>query len=139
MKQTIFVVEDDADISRLVRYHLETSEFSVKVFPSGAGVIRQAEADPPSLFLLDIMIPGGSGLDLCREIRSRSSTVPILVLSSASDEFDKVLLLELGADDYVTKPFSPRELLARVRAALRRLSQVTLPSDVISFDDVVVN
>jgi DNA-binding response OmpR family regulator len=84
-------------------------------------------------------LPGKSGQDLCREIKHECSSVPILVLSAASDVLDKVLLLELGADDYVTKPFSPRELLARVRAAVRRLNQATDKVELFSFDDVEVN
>jgi DNA-binding response OmpR family regulator len=84
-------------------------------------------------------LPGRSGQDICREIKRQSPTVPILVLSAASDIVDKVLLLELGADDYVTKPFSPRELLARVRAAVRRLNQSPEKREIYSFDDVEVN
>ena len=93
----------------------------------------------PRLVILDLRLPGKSGQDLCREIKHESSNVPILVLSAASDVLDKVLLLELGADDYVTKPFSPRELLARVRASLRRLNQASDKLEAFSFDDVEVN
>jgi DNA-binding response OmpR family regulator len=93
----------------------------------------------PRVVILDLRLPGKSGQDLCREIKHESSNVPILVLSAASDVLDKVLLLELGADDYVTKPFSPRELLARVRAAVRRLNQVNDKVEVFGFDDVEVN
>jgi DNA-binding response OmpR family regulator len=89
--------------------------------------------------ILDLRLPGRPGQDICREIKRVASTVPILVLSAASDVVDKVLLLELGADDYVTKPFSPRELLARVRASIRRLNQAPDKGDTFSFDDVEVN
>jgi DNA-binding response OmpR family regulator len=140
MRQTIFVVEDDADISRLVRYHLETSEFSVRVFPSGNGVIRQAEADPPSLFLLDIMIPGGSGLDLCREIRQSGtlSKSPVIFLTAKISETDRIAGLELGADDYIAKPFSPREMVARVKAVLRRFDRA-LPHSILRQGDVEID
>ncbi len=93
----------------------------------------------PRIVILDLRLPGKSGQDLCREIKQECSNVPILVLSAASDVLDKVLLLELGADDYVTKPFSPRELLARVRAAFRRLNQSSDKIEVFGFDDVEVN
>jgi DNA-binding response OmpR family regulator len=96
-------------------------------------------ATTPRVVILDLRLPGKSGQDLCREIKHESSNVPILVLSAASDVLDKVLLLELGADDYVTKPFSPRELLARVRAAVRRLNQSSDKVEVFGFDDVEVN
>ena len=96
-------------------------------------------ATMPRIVILDLRLPGKSGQDICREIKQEFSNVLILVLSAASDVLDKVLLLEIGADDYVTKPFSPRELLARVRAAMRRLSQASDKSEVFSFDDVEVN
>jgi len=93
----------------------------------------------PRIVVLDLRLPGKSGQDICREIKREASNVPILVLSAASDVLDKVLLLELGADDYVTKPFSPRELLARVRATFRRLNQSADKVEIFSFDDVEVN
>src|SRR5215831_156235 len=93
----------------------------------------------PDIIVLDLRVPGKSGQDICREIKREASNLPILVLSAASDVLDKVLLLELGADDYVTKPFSPRELLARVRAAFRRSNQPSVSVQVFSFDDVEVN
>ena len=93
----------------------------------------------PDIIVLDLRVPGKSGQDICREIKREASNLPILVLSAASDVLDKVLLLELGADDYVTKPFSPHELLARVRVAFRRLNQPSVSVQVFSFDDVKVN
>jgi two-component system phosphate regulon response regulator PhoB len=122
VKRTIFVVEDDADIAGLVRHHLETAGFCVRTFAQTAGVLSDAEKAPPCLFLLDIMLPGGDGLELCKRIRSMPNlaAVPIIFLTARSGEADRVIGLELGADDYVSKPFSPRELAARVRAVLRR-------------------
>ena len=122
MKPSIFVVEDDPDISRLVRHHLENDGFSVRVYPTGATVIADAERQRPALFVLDIMVPGKDGLELCRTIRQTSAlaSVPVIFLTAKSSEADRVLGLELGADDYIAKPFSPRELQARIRAILRR-------------------
>lgn len=131
MKQVIFVVEDDGDIARLVRLHLETAGFAVRPFFSGAGVIAEAQRQKPALFVLDIMVPGRDGLDLCRQIRQTPelASVPVIFLTARSSEADRVLGLELGADDYIPKPFSPRELVARVKAVLRRFERPlsTLP------------
>jgi DNA-binding response OmpR family regulator len=125
MKLSIFVVEDDPDISRLVRHHLESGGFAVKLFPSGATVISESEKQRPALFILDIMVPGKDGLELCRQIRQTPSLAPtpVIFLTARSGEADRVLGLELGADDYIPKPFSPRELVARVKAVLRRFER----------------
>jgi two-component system phosphate regulon response regulator PhoB len=130
VKQTIFAVEDDTDISRLVRHHLEGAGYVVRTFASASGVVAEAEKQPPSLFLLDIMIPGGDGLELCRRIRQTSSIamVPVIFLTARISESDKVIGLELGADDYIPKPFSPRELVARIRAVLRRFERPLAPA-----------
>jgi DNA-binding response OmpR family regulator len=130
VKQTIFAVEDDTDISRLVRHHLEAAGYGVRSFPASAGVIGEAEKQSPTLFLLDIMLPGGDGLELCRRIRQTPalSMVPVIFLTAKATESDKVIGLELGADDYIPKPFSPRELVARVRAVLRRFERPLAPA-----------
>ena len=130
VKQTIFAVEDEADISRLVRHHLEGAGYIVRTFTATAGVIAEAEKQPPALFLLDIMIPGGDGLELCRRIRQTAtiSMVPVIFLTARISESDKVIGLELGADDYIPKPFSPRELVARIRAVLRRFERPLAPA-----------
>ena len=130
MKPLIFLVEDDTDISRLVRHHLESAGYGVRSFPSAAGVITEAERDHPSLFLLDIMVPGGDGLDLCRRIRRMPilGMTPVIFLTAKTTESDRVLGLDLGADDYITKPFSPRELVARTRAVLRRFEKPLTPT-----------
>lgn len=132
VKSHIFVVEDDPDISRLVRHHLEAGGFSVRLFPTGAGVIAEAERQHPVLFILDIMVPGTDGLELCRRIRQTPSVamVPVIFLTAKSGEADRILGLELGADDYVAKPFSPRELLARVKAVLRRFERPLSPTPI---------
>jgi len=130
VKRTIFSVEDDSDISRLVRHHLEAAGYGVRSFPSTSGVITEAEKQSPALFLLDIMLPGGDGLELCRRIRQTSalSMIPVIFLTAKTTESDKVIGLELGADDYIPKPFSPRELVARIRAVLRRFERPLAPA-----------
>ena len=130
MKPSIYVVEDDPDISRLVRHHLEGSGFAVKIFPSGHTVILESERQRPALFILDIMVPGKDGLELCRQIRQTATLAasPVIFLTAKSSEADRVLGLELGADDYIAKPFSPRELVARVKAVLRRFERPLSPT-----------
>jgi two-component system response regulator RegX3 len=115
----ILVVEDEASLADAVRYNLEREGFRVAVAADGPSALERFEAERPALVILDLMLPGMSGLDVCREIRARSA-VPILILTAKDAEADKVAGLELGADDYVTKPFSMRELVSRVRAHLRR-------------------
>ena len=132
MSQTIFVLEDEADILRLVQYHLESAGFTVKTYPTQGTIVADAERELPALFLLDIMVPGGDGLDLCRRLRQNPalSVVPIIFLTARAAENDRVLGLELGADDYITKPFGTRELTARVKAVLRRFERPSSPSTV---------
>lgn len=122
MSQTIFVLEDDADIRRLIQYRLESAGYAVRVYPSPSTMLQDAERQRPALFLLDIMVPGGSGLDVCRRLRRSPvlSQLPVIFLTARASEDDRVLGLELGADDYIVKPFAVRELLARIRAVLRR-------------------
>jgi two-component system response regulator RegX3 len=115
----ILLVEDEASLAESVRYNLEREGFRVMVAGDGPVGLERFRAEKPSLVILDLMLPGMSGLDLCRLIREES-TVPILMLTAKDAEADKVAGLELGADDYVTKPFSMRELISRVRAQLRR-------------------
>ncbi len=132
MSQTIFVLEDEADILRLVQYHLESAGFTVKPYATQGAIVADAERHPPALFLLDIMVPGGDGLDLCRRLRLNPalSVIPIIFLTARAAENDRVLGLELGADDYITKPFATRELMARVKAVLRRFERPSSPSTV---------
>ena len=128
-KQLVYVVEDETDISRLVKHHLEMAGFEARCFANGASVVSEALKDSPALFILDIMIPGTDGLDLCRQIRQNGTLArtPIMFLTARANESDRVRGLELGGDDYVVKPFSPRELVARARAVLRRSDQVSTP------------
>ena len=115
----VLIVEDEAALADTVRYHLEREGFAVEVAPDGRAGLERFRAWSPSLVILDLMLPVMSGLDVCRLVRAES-TVPIIMLTAKDSEADKVAGLELGADDYVTKPFSVRELASRVRANLRR-------------------
>ena len=137
--EKILVIEDDAAVQRALQRTFESAGFEVALASDGTTAMETFRASTPRIVILDLRLPGKTGQDLCREIKHESSNTPILVLSAASDVLDKVLLLELGADDYITKPFSPRELLARVRAAFRRLNQANDKVEVFSFDDVEVN
>src|SRR5690349_812077 len=104
MKQLVYIVEDDADIARLVRHHLEGSGFEVESFPRTTGVVSEAAKRPPALFLLDIMVPGGNGLDLCRQIRQSRllAASPVIFLTAKGEEADRIAGLEIGADDYIS-------------------------------------
>ncbi|MFU8887197.1 MAG: response regulator [Trueperaceae bacterium] len=119
MAQTVLIVEDDADVVRVARAYLERDGFEVAVESDGESGLRRALADAPALVVLDWMLPRMSGLEVLRELR-RERPTPVILLTARTDELDRVIGLEVGADDYVTKPFSPRELVARVRAVLRR-------------------
>src|SRR5450432_2977303 len=118
--ERILVVEDDRAVQKALQRLFEAEGYAVQISSDGTAALETFRGAAPSAVVLDLRLPGLSGRELCHEFKQHSPVVPIIVLSAASDVADKVLLLELGADDYVTKPFSPRELLARVRAALRR-------------------
>jgi len=140
VKPLVFIVEDDADIARLERHHLESSEFSVRTFGGVQGVLAEAEKNAPALFLLDIMLPGGDGIELCSSIRKhpKLASIPVIFVTARTTEADRILGLELGADDYIPKPFSPRELVARVKAVLRRFER-PLPPKITKIGDLVID
>jgi phosphate regulon transcriptional regulator PhoB len=123
IKKRILVIEDDRDIVELVRYNLEKDGYQVATATDGAIGMAQVKKSPPDLLVLDLMLPKLSGLEICKEIRRDAALnrLPILILTARGEEADRVVGLELGADDYVTKPFSPREFVARVKALLRRV------------------
>ncbi len=141
LRPVIFVVEDEEDIARLISHNLQAAGFAVHSFFSGASVVSEALRETPALFLLDVMLPGTSGFELCRHIRQTPplSGVPIIFLTAKTAEADRVKGLELGGDDYITKPFSPRELVARVRSVLRALVQSELSSEVLRLGDLNIN
>ena len=127
-KPYILLVDDDPNISRLVQLYLEKEGFEVKTADRGDDALAMFRKMPPDLMLLDVMLPGMDGWQVCRTIR-KTSSIPIIMLTAKDETFDKVLGLELGADDYIVKPFSPREVLARIKAVLRRFSDKTQDED----------
>src|SRR5277367_2867471 len=136
--ERILVVEDDHAVQKALKRLFETEGFEIEISTDGQAALEAFRRAAPAAIVLDLRLPLVSGRDVCREIKQQAPSVPIIVLSAASDVSDKVLLLELGADDYVTKPFSPRELLARVRAALRRTVRTGI-GDVVTFDGISVD
>lgn len=120
----ILVIEDESNIQELIKYNLEKNGYNVIIADNGIAGLETAFSNMPGLILLDLMLPGLDGLEVCKQLRmdKRTKRIPIIMLTAKSEEFDKVLGLELGADDYITKPFSVKELVARIRAAMRRIN-----------------
>ena len=139
--ERVLVVEDDQDIAELVAHHLHKAGYASEILTSGAEVMPVVRERPPALVVLDLMLPGRNGLDVCRSIRAepRTSGVPIIILTARTDETDRIVGLELGGDDYVTKPFSPKELVARVGAVLRRARREQPPRSLLRFGPVTVD
>lgn len=133
------MVDDEVSILELLSYNLTRAGYTVVTTESGEEGLRLAKSEPFDLLLLDLMLPGIDGFEICKEIR-RNSSLPILMLTARGEEIDRVVGFELGADDYVTKPFSPRELVGRVKAILRRTRQTTeTPGDTLTFGPLTVN
>ncbi|KMM37424.1 response regulator transcription factor [Guptibacillus hwajinpoensis] len=124
MSQKILVVDDELSILTLLQFNLEQAGYEVVTAENGAEALEVVTAENPKCIILDLMLPEMDGLEVCKELRQRHIHTPVLMLTAKDDEFDKVLGLELGADDYMTKPFSPREVVARVKAILRRVKQL---------------
>jgi len=136
--EKLLIIEDDRSLHKALRKLFETEGYNLEFATDGAAGLEAFRTAPPALVILDLRLPKMSGRDVCQEIRKISPSIPVIVLSAITDELDKVLLLELGADDYVTKPFSPKELLARVRVAFRRTHKpVTL--ELYAFKDVSID
>jgi DNA-binding response OmpR family regulator len=127
MGQHVLVVDDDPTVSDVVRRYLEHADFDVTLASDGPGALDAVAARRPDLVVLDLMLPGIDGLEVCRRLRERDPDVPIVMLTALGDEADRVVGLSLGADDYVTKPFSPRELVLRVQSVLRRSTRAAEP------------
>jgi len=138
MADRVLVVDDEKSIRRVVEYALQEGGFEVLSAARGDDALEVIEREPVDLVVLDLMLPGIDGIEVCRRIRA-SRNVPIIMLSARDDEVDKVLGLEMGADDYVTKPFSPRELVSRVKANLRRARVVPVQEDPIRIGDIEVD
>jgi DNA-binding response OmpR family regulator len=124
-KRSVLVIEDQQDIANLVRMHLKDLDCQIKLAGDGLIGLAEAESKTYDLIILDLMLPGMDGLEICRRLRARANYTPILMLTSKSSELDRVLGLEMGADDYLTKPFSVMELVARVKAIFRRVDAIT--------------
>jgi DNA-binding response OmpR family regulator len=122
MPKNIYIIEDDRDIAEVVQHYLNKEGYRSQVFSDGAKAWGHIKSAPPDLLVLDLMLPGMDGLEICRQLRSDSATryLPVIMLTAKGEETDRILGLEMGADDYLTKPFSPKELMARIKALLRR-------------------
>jgi len=127
MNNKILVVDDEEHILTLIKFNLEQAGFQVVTATDGEEGLQKAVEEKPELIVLDLMLPKKDGMEVCKELRLQRNTTPILMVTAKDDEFDKVLGLELGADDYMTKPFSPREVVARVKAILRRSKMTETP------------
>jgi len=144
MARRILVVEDDLDIAHLVEMHLKDLGAEVTLAHDGNVALELATKRPFDLIILDLMLPGIDGLEICRRLRSRTNYTPILMLTARSADVDRIVGLELGADDYLTKPFNVRELIARVKALLRRVDALTkpesdAPTSLLEFGDLVID
>jgi DNA-binding response OmpR family regulator len=141
MNKLIAVVDDEPDIVELIAHHLKKERFGVKEFYDGASLLSYLDTTLPDLIILDLMLPEIDGLEICRILKKdeRTSSVPIVMLTAKGTETDKVVGLELGADDYIVKPFSPRELVARVKAVLRRVEKRVEKAKLIKIDDLVID
>lgn len=138
----VFIVDDEPNILELVKFNLEREGYRVTTAENGREALDRINASPPDLVILDIMLPGMDGLEVCRNMQNEERTrgIPIIMLTARAEEMDKVLGLELGADDYLTKPFSPRELVARVKARLRRLAgEETKRENVIQIGEITID
>ena len=138
MNELILVVDDEAKITQLARDYLERNGFGVITAADGTTALAAARRDRPDLIVLDLNLPGMDGLDVCRTLR-RESSVPIIMLTARVEEMDRLIGLELGADDYITKPFSPREFVARVRAVLRRVQGDTQAVNVLRIGALTID
>lgn len=138
VSKTVFIVDDETDILELIALNLQKAGFKVKTFEDGNSLFKHLKTSIPDLFILDLMLPDFDGIEICKYLRkdNRFASVPVIILTAKADETDKILGLEIGADDYVTKPFSPRELVARVKAVLRRDDKV-IQTNVLRISDTL--
>jgi len=141
MGQHVVVVDDDPTVSDVVRRYLERSDYEVTLAADGPGALAAVDKRRPDLVVLDLMLPGIDGLEVCRRLREQDPDLPVVMLTALGEESDRVLGLSLGADDYVTKPFSPRELVLRVQSVLRRASRAAEPAapETLTDGDLVVD
>lgn len=141
MKETILIVEDEKDIIKMIEYNLIKEGFKTLSARDGEDALDFAVRQYPDLVILDLMLPGMDGLDVCKNLKrdARTASIPIIMLTAKSQEADKIVGLELGADDYMTKPFSPRELIARIKAVLRRVKEKDKLHEILKAGDLVID
>jgi two-component system alkaline phosphatase synthesis response regulator PhoP len=141
MREKILIVEDEKDIVKMLEYNLKKEGFRTISAQDGEDALEYAVREHPDLIILDLMLPGMDGLEVCKELKKETKTasIPIIMLTAKAQESDKVVGLELGADDYVTKPFSPRELIARIKAVLRRAKEKDKLPEVLRLGDLVID
>jgi len=134
----VLVIEDEPMVAEVVERYLRRDGYDVSVVHDGDSALEAFDRFQPDLIVLDVMLPGKDGMEICRQVRARSAT-PIVMLTARGEELDKLVGLEIGADDYMTKPFSPRELVARVKAVLRRAAPVSVDGDALRFGDLRIS
>ncbi|WP_430883677.1 response regulator transcription factor [Fusibacter sp. JL216-2] len=134
----IFVVDDEQNIRDLIKKYLEKDGYMVSTFPDGLKILHELEAQKPDLMVLDINMPGIDGMELCKEIR-KISEIPIIFVTARDDEFDRIIGLEIGGDDYMSKPFSPRELVVRIKNIFKRMNKAEMQTDSILLKDVEIS
>ena len=141
MAHKIYIVEDEPDLRDALAYNFENEGFKVKTFADGESSLEAINTNKPDLLILDIMLPGMSGLDVCREIRSKqaSSDIAVIMLTAKGEEIDRIVGFELGADDYVTKPFSVRELILRVKVILKKQSEINSNESAIEYGPIIMD
>ncbi|MCK9614214.1 MAG: response regulator transcription factor [Candidatus Omnitrophica bacterium] len=141
MKETILIVEDEKDIVKMLGYNLEKEGFKTLSVYEGEDALDTAVSKHPDLIILDLMLPGMDGLEVCKTLKadSKTSSIPIIMLTAKSQDSDKIVGLELGADDYMTKPFSPRELIARIKAVLRRVKEKDKLPEVLKIGELMID
>ena len=141
MKEKILIVEDEKDIAKMLNYNLKKEGYRTVDAHDGEDALDLAVREHPDLILLDLMLPGIDGLEVCKQLRKepKTSRIPIIMLTAKTQETDKVVGLELGADDYVSKPFSPKELIARIKAVLRRTSEKEIPKEIVKLGDLIID
>ncbi|MDD5437355.1 MAG: response regulator transcription factor [Candidatus Omnitrophica bacterium] len=140
-KEKILIVEDEKDIVKMLEYNLKKDGYGTFSARNGEDAIKTAGKEHPDLILLDLMLPGMNGLEVCKILKQdrKAASIPIIMLTAKSQESDKIVGLELGADDYVTKPFSPKELIARIRAVLRRIKEKDKLPEILKIGDIAVD
>jgi len=141
MKETILIVEDEKDIIKMLEYNLKKEGFKTIASRNGEDALDSVNVDRPDLIILDLMLPGKDGLEVCKTLKSDAKTapIPVIMLTAKSQESDKIVGLELGADDYMTKPFSPRELIARIKAVLRRVKEKDKLAEVLKIGELIID